>query len=159
VQPHLYSYILSLVPNVEIASDILQETNLVLWRKADEFVPGLNFFTWACRVAHFQVLADRRDRRRDRHLFDDDLLKEVAESAEPHVAQFQQQQAALERCLGKLAAKDRELIDARYAPGGSVQIIAAQLHKTANAVSRSLYRIRLLLQQCMDRSMHREGSA
>ena len=32
-QDLLYAYILSLFPDVDLARDVLQETNLVLWRK------------------------------------------------------------------------------------------------------------------------------
>jgi len=44
---------------------VLQETNLVLWRKADEFNEEMSFVTWACAIAKFQVKAQRRDMQRD----------------------------------------------------------------------------------------------
>lgn len=36
-QDRLLAYILTLVPHRHVAQDILQETNLVLWRRRDEF--------------------------------------------------------------------------------------------------------------------------
>ena len=81
-QTMLYAYILMLLPSHDDADDVLQETNLVLWRKADEFVDGTEFGAWACRVAHFQVRAWLRDAQRDRHVFDPELLGSLAGEAE-----------------------------------------------------------------------------
>ena len=36
----LYQFILSLVPNVQDAEDVLQETNIILWRKFGGYQPG-----------------------------------------------------------------------------------------------------------------------
>src|SRR5262249_34859663 len=65
----LHLYVMSLVPNRNDAEDILQQTNLVLWREFHQFEPGTNFTAWACRVAFNQVLAWRKRRQRDRLVF------------------------------------------------------------------------------------------
>ena len=39
-QQRVYLFILSLVPDRADAEDVLQETNLVLWQKFDDFTPG-----------------------------------------------------------------------------------------------------------------------
>ena len=50
-QDRLFAYILTLVPRRDVARDILQETNLVLWRRREEFVAGTSFVAWASKVA------------------------------------------------------------------------------------------------------------
>jgi RNA polymerase sigma-70 factor (ECF subfamily) len=80
-QGRLFGYLMSLLGNVH---DVLQETNLVLWRKIDGFEPGTDFAAWARSVAYFQSLAFLRDRKRDRHIFDDDLLQQIADDAPKH---------------------------------------------------------------------------
>ena len=57
-QSRLASFIYALVMDEEVVQDILQETNLVLWRKADEFRDG-SFWAWASQVARFKVQIDR----------------------------------------------------------------------------------------------------
>ena len=57
IQRKLYSYILSLVPNRTEAQDILQESNFVLCRKAEEYDKDRNFQAWAFRIARYQVMA------------------------------------------------------------------------------------------------------
>lgn len=149
-QPRLYSYILSLVLDRERARDILQQTNLVLLEKEADFSPGTNFRAWACRIAYFEVLAERRERNRDRHLFSEELLALIAVNAGSGISRAEDRQAALRQCLAKLAPEQRELVSARYRPGGSVARMAESMHKTPGAISAALHRIRVALASCIE---------
>ncbi len=140
-QPHIYGYVYSLLPNTDAAMDVLQETNLVLWRKSNEFVGG-NFFAWACSVARFCVLSHRRDLAREKRVFSDELIEDLADQFEQRLPRVNLMAEALERCLEKLTAEDRELLNARYSHGGSVAQVAAQRGRTVNAISRACYRLR-----------------
>ena len=66
IQNRLHAYILSLLADPVGAQDVLQETNLVLIRKADDFQSDASFESWAFSTARFQVLAHLRDQKRDR---------------------------------------------------------------------------------------------
>ena len=59
-QPVLHGYVFSLLGDETAARDVLQETNLTLWHKADDFVEGTSFPAWAAKVAYFHVLRWRR---------------------------------------------------------------------------------------------------
>ena len=50
-QARLYGYIHSLIPDINDADDLYQQTALVLWNKFGEFDRGRDFFAWACGVA------------------------------------------------------------------------------------------------------------
>ena len=50
-QSRLYAYVLSLVGDRQQAQDVMQETNIVLWRKASQFTLGTNFGAWMLKVA------------------------------------------------------------------------------------------------------------
>lgn len=65
-QLRLLHYIAKLLGDPNEAQNVLQETNLVLWRKSGEFQAGTNFSAWAHNVAYWQVRAFVRDRQRDR---------------------------------------------------------------------------------------------
>ena len=56
-QNRLYGYVYSLVGDHAQAADVVQETNMVLWRKLDEFDPQRPFLPWAFTIGRFQVLA------------------------------------------------------------------------------------------------------
>ena len=155
----LYGYILSLLPDPNAAMDVLQEANLVLWRKAAEFDPTRPFMPWACGIAHIQVLSYRRNRALGRKLlFDEDLVHEISQRVEQRLPDQNDRQAALEACMGKLRQADRDLIEERYAEGGSVQVMAERLNKSINAVSRLLYRIRNSLHDCVTQTLAREAT-
>lgn len=151
-QAALHRYILSLLPDRSLADDVLQETNLVLWRKAAEYDPERPFLAWAFTIARYQVMACRRDKGRDRHVFNDKLVEILAEEhpAEDDTTSLQD---ALQDCLTRLPAHQRELILARYEPGASVQDLAQARSKTPGALSVLLLRIRKLLEECVERKL------
>lgn len=154
-QASLHRFILSLLPDRSLADDVLQETNLVLWRKAAEYDPERPFLAWAFGIARHQVMAARRDAGRDRHVFSDRLVDLLADEHPEHDAAPPLEQA-LETCLGRLPARQRDLILARYQPGGSVQDLAKAHAKSPGALSVLLLRIRKALEDCIERQL---GSA
>lgn len=157
-QSALYGSIHTLLAGAADAADVLQETNRVLWRKAAAYDPARPFLPWALTVARFEVLAHRKRQARDRLVFDDALLDQIA-------AEYERQSAhggalqALERCLQKLPAAQRELVDRRYLHGESVNAIAGRQGRAANAVSALLYRIRSLLADCVDHTLAKDEPA
>lgn len=153
VQSRLYAYILSLVLNKERAKDIVQQTNLVLLEKETEFQPGTNFAAWAYRVAFYEVLADRRKRQRDKHLFSDELLALIATRSATISESLDERSAALSKCLQELSGDHRENLLERYRPGGGVADLAEKLNKSPAAVSAMLYRIRTTLVECVERKL------
>ena len=135
------------------ASDILQQANLVLLEKESGFSHGTDFFAWAARVAYFEVLADRRRRVRDRHLFNDEMLSIVADKSSRVAGALDDRADALRDCLAALAAEQRDLLSRRYRPGGSVNEIAKSLGKTPGAVSAALHRLRNALLDCVEEKL------
>ena len=69
IQRSLYAYILSLLPNRSDAEDILQETNLILCKKAKDYDPDGHFQGWAFRIARFQIMAHMTKARRSKISF------------------------------------------------------------------------------------------
>jgi len=158
-QSRLYAYVCTLLGTSAGARDVLQETNLALWEKVDEFDPTRAFLPWALRFAHLQVLAERKKRTRDRLLFSDDLLHQLAERCEAHLLGLDRQLDALDSCMKKLPEHQRELIDQRYQQGQSVQALAESLRRTPNLIAASLYRIRKTLLDCIQTTLALEGNA
>lgn len=91
-QRRLYAFIYALVRNPADAEDVLQECNLVLWRKAAEYQPGTDFMAWAWRIAQLQVMAFRKRKARAREHFDDTLIARLADEAQERLGQFDRRQ-------------------------------------------------------------------
>lgn len=152
-QRSLYLLILAQVGNVTAAEEILQETNLVIWAKMAQFQPGSNFDAWARQIATYEVLKYRQRRQRDRLTFSDDFLNAVSEEVAMGASEMQLRQEALRYCLGKLSARDRELVELRYQPGQSGRDLALLLGRPRNSISQSLGRIRKALLECIQRRL------
>ncbi|MEJ6582113.1 MAG: sigma factor [Akkermansiaceae bacterium] len=65
-QSALYAFIVSRMGSVDQANDVLQEANLKLCKKADEFDSERPFLAWAFTFARFEVMAWRKKQQRSR---------------------------------------------------------------------------------------------
>lgn len=150
-QNRLFAFVLSLVGNREQANDVLQQTNLVLWEKLDDYEPGTNFMAWAFQIARYQVMAYRQKQGRDRHVFDDEAVSLVAAAFERQSEAFDERLTALSHCIQQLPDDGRILIKRRYGDGWSVKNLAADLGQTANRLAVRLHRLRATLMECIQR--------
>ncbi len=157
-QPRLHAYILSLLPNWSDANDVLQETNLAMWRSSGEFVQGTNFVAWAYKIARYRVLASCRKQHRERQIFGGELFALVADEAERRTLLDRDESpiVLLRECVRDLSPLQRELLERRYAENGSVRMTAESLGRSAAVVSVTLSRIRGKLLKCVRRKLLRE---
>ena len=155
-QRGLHAYILALIFDADAAADLLQETNIVLWQKFEQYQTGTNFFAWAREVARLTVLRYRRTSSKRIATLDPHLLEELAARFSETQDWRGQEREALAGCLGKLRDGDREMIVTRYRPGASVGSMAKRLGRPENSVSQSLCRIRRALAECVQRVLQAE---
>lgn len=151
-QPALHAYISSLMPGDAAVDDVLQKTNLTLWRKREEFTPGTNFRAWSFECAKWSVRAFLKERRRKNWLvFDDELTAMITERmaslipSPPSAAP----QAALRVCLDRMRAADRDLLLRHYEGGESLADCATRLGRTAGSLKVALFRLRAALRRCI----------
>ena len=156
-QRTLHAFILSIVRHAADADDVLQEANIVLWRKAAEYDASREFMPWAMRIAQWQALALMKKRSRARVTFNDDLLALIAEEAIAEAAEHDPRRVALAGCLQKLTDGQRALIARRYEPGGSVKTLAEERGISPKALSEMLRRTRQMLLDCIERTLDRKS--
>lgn len=157
VQNRLYAYFLAVTGDPDAAGDLLQETNVVLCKKVDQFEPGTDFGAWAIRIARYEALDYRRRLGRDRHVFDDDVAHQIADTAADSSADIDDQVQALQQCLPKLPDRQRQVVRRRYESGESVRSIASSLGMTENALAQLLHRARLTLAACVEAAVSQRG--
>ena len=158
-QTRLYGYVYSLLGDHSRAADVVQETNLVLWRKIDEFDPAKPFLPWAYAIARFQVLASLRDQSRDRLLLDAELAELLSGEVERESERLESVRISLRECLQTLAPKSRELIDERYFRNVSIADLSQKLGRSAGAIKVAMLRIRRELAECVDRRLGSEATS
>src|SRR5579859_5316350 len=120
-QRQIFSYIYALVPNRYDAEDLLQETSVVICEKFDDFEDGTDFVAWACQIAYWRIRYSRQKFARSKVVFNQEIVDALAQTAGPMAAELDSRHEALESCLKKLHARDRELVLTRYEPGCGVE--------------------------------------
>ncbi len=149
-QIHLHAFIMSLIWRASDADDVLQETNLVLWRKIDEYDAARPFLPWAMRIAQLQAMAWLKTHNRSRQRTSDQVLESIAEEAIEDCSDLDPRRIALSDCLKNLSKDHRLLIAQRYQPDGCVNDVARERGSSPKAVSEMLRRIRQLLLSCIE---------
>lgn len=149
----LRGFVRALVFSREQAREVMQEVAAVLWRKFDQLASAEDFRKWAFGIARFEALAAARDQSRDRHVFSDELIAQLALEAEESVDVFEAERVALEQCLQKLREPQRALVEAAYSRGSRIDEVAARMGRSPMAIYKTLHRIRMALMQCTERML------
>lgn len=154
-QSSLKAYIVSLMPGLPGVNDVVQETNLTLWRKREKFRAGSNFTAWSFAVARFAVLEHRRKaRKNDRFLFSDELTEALAWSEEDLVPEkVEARTEALRNCMKNLSNAHRDLVHLRYDSDTSLEDYAKANGRSSGSLRVTLHQIRTTLRRCITRRL------
>ena len=146
------NYIFSLHPRAQDLDDLVQQTALTLWREFEKFDSTREFLPWALRISYFEVLRLRKKQSRDRLVFSEDFIEQLATefaeepSSGPH-------RHALDVCLAKLDIKSREVLLARYSEHATVSSLAAKHRASVHRLYRLLDSARASLVACVRRQL------
>jgi RNA polymerase sigma-70 factor (ECF subfamily) len=156
-EPALRTFVRALVPSASDASEVAQEVAVVLWQKFAEFDATRDFRKWAFGVARYEVLAFLRDKGRDRHVFNVDLVNRLADEADEAGPRHEAQRDALETCLKKLREPQRALVLEAYSRGTRMDELAERRGQSAMSLYKVLHRIRKALLECVGHTLARES--
>lgn len=155
----LRAFAMTLLNNHADVEDVLQQANMTLWAKFDEFESGTNFMAWAARVLYLKVQQHRRRQSRDKLQFGDAyhdaMLREVSRA--DFVAELGDRERALAGCIGNLRYEHRQMLQARYHEQYSMERMSERFGRSTEAIYNTLSRIRRALHDCVSRAVKREG--
>lgn len=152
-QEAIHAFLNSLLPGDSGVEDVLQQTNVVLWKKRDNFESGSNFKAWAFSIARWETRAWLTSRKRqDWLVFDDELTDQLIDQFQelPDEAGDSGIIRALRLCMAKLNDKQRLLVFSYYQHEKSITECADIVKKSENALRVSLFRIRSSLRNCIE---------
>jgi len=152
----LHTFVRSLLPTRQEASEVMQEVIVALWQG---FASAEDFRPWAFGVARNMARMHLRRRVRDPHVFDDELVNRLADLAVQQEAQHVSEREALEHCLQKLPLSQKELVLIAYTKGTRIDYLATSRGQTPMALYKLLHRIRQALLECVERTMAQEEQA
>ncbi len=159
VQPSVWAFIASMVPNFHDAEDILQTVALIAIRKSERYAPNASFLSWCVGIARLEVLKWWQRRGRDKLIFDDEalnLLAQAQDQLEPEAPEIRQ---ALVRCARRLTPRAHKMLEMRYLQDLRAPAIAKRLGMSSGAVRTMLHRVRNTLQRCIEDTLQRDGRA
>jgi RNA polymerase sigma-70 factor, ECF subfamily len=151
-QRRLYLYIVGLVGSPADAEEVLQETNIIVWKKCDQFQPNTDFRAWVFRIAMFEVRKLHQRRQKRGVGLSEELLDQLAATYQRQEDLLETRRERLSGCVEKLKPADRELVHDVYGRDLQVPVLAERSGREPTSLYRSLRRIRQLLLDCIERT-------
>lgn len=147
-----FRFILRFVRDEAGAEDILAEVFLDIWRQAGKFEGRASVSTWILSIARFKALSHARQRREGP--YDEEAAAEIADEADdPEIDVAKRDKgAALRRCLEKLSAEHREIVDLVDYHEKSVEEVALIVGVPAATVKTRLFYARQKLSDILKRA-------
>lgn len=154
-QKRIFVYILSLVPARQDAEDLLQQTMMEMWKLFDRFEQGTNFTGWGMAIARYQVLKFREKRQKEKGLLflSDEAFDVVLRESSRRQDESGDHLTALEGCLGKLKAREQQLLRLRYEDGLTYHQIAEKMGRSVTLVYKVMTTIHTALQRCIHQTL------
>jgi RNA polymerase sigma-70 factor (ECF subfamily) len=155
---NLFAYVYALTPNWQDAEEVMQRVRIRIWQQFAQYDAEKPFDAWARAIAYYLVLAYRKEKSRQREFFSEHVLEAVSDHFESHLGNAGDRRDALLRCLEKLEPRKRDLVTSYYSSARqTTESIAGMLSMTPNALRQSLFRIRRILLECVQRTMQAES--
>lgn len=102
----IFRFALSIVRQPHLAEDVLQETMIVIWKRAKTFKGNSKLSTWILGIARNLAFSALRKERRGERVSEEKTMHDPAKQAELSVH--------VERALGKLSDAHREVVHLVY---------------------------------------------
>ena len=147
----LRAFIALRVPLPGVIDELSHETFVFAYRNLDRFAPGSSFSAWIAAISLQLLRAEQQRFRRHEirqaryadHVLFEGGIKTVGDSAAPEME-------SLERCVQRLPARSRELVDLRYHFSLSAEEISERVQQSVAWVRTTLFRVRQQLRHCVE---------
>jgi len=146
----VYRYVLRLIGDAAAAEDITSEVFLEVWGQGDTFKAKSRVSTWILGVARYKALSALRSRPKKR--FDEHAADRIPDHAEDPeaMAERQEQGMIVRKCLSKLSAIHREVLDLVYYHEKSVKEVAEIVGVPESTVKTRMFYARKRLEAMLE---------
>lgn len=148
--PKLFGVVLRITRNRSIAEEVLQETYLKVWEKAERFSSDAGHpLAWLTTIARNRAIDRLRSERADRfqEVGDDNAMERLAAPGEDDPMQRE----ALRRCLAQIDEEARACVVLAYCSGLSREELADRFKRPVGTIKTLLHRSIKLLRACLER--------
>jgi RNA polymerase sigma-70 factor (ECF subfamily) len=155
LQGRLRAFIAAFCPDRDQVDEVAQRTFIWAYEHLGDYKPGTRFYAWLKAIAGKMLLAELEVQRREARNQRRHLAHLEATACREHLATEANDRRlelaeALQICLDKLPAKQRQLIRRRYEEPEPVAAIARDIKRSEGGVKVTLFRIRQALRKCIE---------
>ena len=147
--PKLFGVVLRITQNRPMAEEVLQETYVKIWQKAERFSPEAGQpMAWLSAIARNRAIDRIRSEKveRSRTGEDDGVLERLAAPVGGDVVM----QESLRVCLSKLDEEARRCVILAYCSGFSREELAEKFGRPVGTIKTLLHRSVRLLKACLE---------
>ncbi len=157
----LGAFVGGLLRDSHAAEDVIQEVWVRLAAEVEKGTAIENQPAWCRGVARNLILKHWRTQQTAKVVADSEVMEAFlakvetafSEADENADDEWQRRQQALDDCVAKLPEKSRRMLSLRYEARKSVEEVARTTGKSFDAVTKSLYRLRQALTDCVERKL------
>jgi RNA polymerase sigma-70 factor, ECF subfamily len=144
------AFVRTLVTDFHQSEEVLQRVAVALVRKYWQYDPSRSFVAWAIGIAKLEAVMFLRERGRDRLVFDDALVEQIAASHEQASQDRLPTPQFVNECIEELDGRARQAIQLRYGGDLKTAQIAQEMQISDGAARMLLSRARTLLRTCLE---------
>lgn len=160
-QPAVSGFVASVVRDFRDRDDVLQDIAVAVVESFHRWDSERPFVAWAIGIARNQVGLYLRKRRRDAKVleFDPEVMDQLEIAFVAVASEELPKLDFLRDCLKSLEGRARAMFELRYQQDLKPAAIAENIGMTANAVAKSLQRVRDQLRDCIELRSATKGGA
>jgi RNA polymerase sigma-70 factor (ECF subfamily) len=137
----VYRFVLQRLRDKALAEDVTSEVFLEVWRQAGQFEGRSTVVTWILAIARRKILAARINPRGVQS--DSDEAADYDRADDPDAPlQARDRSTVLRRCITRLSAEHREMIDLVYYQEQSMESVATILGIPSNTAKTRMFHAR-----------------
>lgn len=153
-QAHVRALLMLRLESAHDVEDLMQEVFITAFRKLPTCDPARPLWPWLRGIAVHLVANHLRKFRATPIGLSEELQTMLEAGLDDLVAAGEDTALeALRECLEELDEPSRDLLQARYTEGVSIEELAGRLGRKASAVTMQLHRLRVQLADCIQRKL------
>ena len=157
-EPAVRAYIRGGLYNHHDVADLMQKVAIIAWNKFDQLKdPEENFGKWMMVIARYEIMSFRRKAEKIDVPLCDKVMQKILDQGAKEYDTRKELCYALQACIQKLKAGERELLDVAYNSSTSIKDFAKKTNKTTQSLYQKLNRIRTALTSCIQLQMKTES--
>jgi RNA polymerase sigma factor (sigma-70 family) len=144
----LYSIILQIIPNQEVANDILHDAFMSFWRKIDSYQQNsCRLFTWMLSITRNLAIDTIRSRAYRESQKNEDIPEVIQMNVDTRITELPVDQFGMKKTLDHLTPDDRALVELSYFKGYTAEEIADIEEIPLESVRSRIRRVLIHLRQ------------